>query len=233
MSRFKRFTFRGKRYVEHKVADETFRFYPNRMALLEQARDLSQPVAQAISILFADETKDNDSAVKRHHEGEFYMEDITTTAISTEMATYRQSQRDQAITTIMGSLADARSVILLGKLFMDSLRDEFPYKKERSAREVEEFLYGEEPGEDDEEGEGYEGLDMPVLIQLFSGWMRANSKVFGDLGEKMVGLIRGRLEQQLQTDSNSETKIPTSGSSSKNPTSPPSATDLEPSSSTS
>jgi len=230
MSRFKRFTFRGKRYIEGEVAGETFRFYPNRMALLEQARDLSQPIAQAISILFADETKDNDSAVKRHHEGEFYMEDITTTAISTEMATYRQKQRSEAITTIMGSLADARSVILLGKLFMDSLREEFPYKKERSAREVEEFLYGEEPSEDGEEGESaYEGLDMPVLIQLFSGWMRANSKVFGDLGEKVVGLIKGRLEQ-LQPDSNSEMTIPTSGSSFKNPTSPQLVTDSEPTS---
>lgn len=230
-SRFARFTFRGKRHVEHTVGGEKFRFYPNRMALLEEARDLSAPIAKSISVLFADESKDTKSAVKRHQEGEgkdgFFMEDITTEAITTEMAAHRQSERDKAIETIMESL-DARSVILLGKLFMDSLRDEFTYKKQRSAQEVEEFLYGEE--EEAEDGEAaYTGLDMPILIQLFSGWMKANAKVFGELGEKLTGLVRGRLEQ-LQGDSNLETTIPVSGSSSKTPTSPQLVTDSEPTS---
>lgn len=232
-SKFARFTFRGKRHIEHKVGGEEFRFYPNRMALLEEARDLSAPIAKSISVLFVDETKDTKSAVKRHQEGEgkegFFMEDITTEAISTEMAAHRQAERDKAIETILESL-DARSVILLGKLFMDSLRDEFPYRKQRSACDVEAFLYGEEAeeGEDGEEP-AYTGLDMPVLIQLFSGWMKANAKVFGELGEKVAGLVRGRLEQ-LQGDSSLETTIPASGSSSKTLTSPRLVTDSEPTS---
>jgi len=221
MSKFKRFTFRGKRYIEHDVAGNTLHFYPNRMALLEEARDLSAPVAKAVSVLFADESKDNSSAVKRHHEGEFYMEDITTDAITVEMAEHRQSERDKAIDQILSSLADARSLILLGRLFMDSLREEFEYKRNRPAQEVEEFLYGEE-------GEEWNGLDAPDLIQLFSGWMKANSKVFGDVGEKMVGLVRERMGQ-LQ-NSNSETTEPTSGASSKIPMSPQLATDSEPTS---
>jgi len=227
MSKFARFTFRGKRYVEHDVGGESFRFYPNRMALLEEARDLSAPIAKSISILFADETKDTKSNVKRHQEGEFFMEDITTEAISTGMAQHRQGERDKAIETILASL-DARSIILVGKLFMDSLRDEFPYKRQRSAREVEEFLYGVECVES-EEDEEYTGLDMPMLIQLFSGWMKANAKVFGELGEKLTGLVRGRLDQ-LQGDSNSETTTPVSGSSSKTPTSPQLVTGSEPTS---
>lgn len=218
-----KFTFRDKRYIEHDVAGTLFRFYPNRMALLTEARDLSAPVAKAVSILFADESKDNDSAVKRHHEGEFYMEDITTTAISQEMAQYRQTQRDGAIEQIMGTLADARSLILLGRLFMDSLRDDFDYKRDRPAQDVEEFLYGHE-GNDEE----YQGLDMPVLIELFAGWMKANAKVFGQAGEKMVGLVRGRLEQ-LQTESRSETTDSTSGKDSKTPSSSPLEPDSTPS----
>lgn len=226
MSWKKRFTFRDKRYIEHEVGGESFRFYPNRMALLTEARDLSTPVAKAISVLFADESKDNDSAVKRHHEGEFFMEDITTTAISKDMAQYRQAERDKAIEEIMGSLADARSLVLLGRLFMDSLRDEFDYKRDRSAKDVEEFLYGHE-GSDEE----YQGLDLPVLVEMFGGWMKANAKVFGQAGEKMVGLVKGRLEQ-LQTESDSETTDSTNGNDSKTPSSPPLEQDSELSTST-
>lgn len=220
MSDYKRFTFRDKRGTEHEVGGRKFTFYPNRMALLTEARDLSTPVAQAVSVLFADESKDNTSNVKRHHEGDFFMEDIATTAISTEMAKYRQAERNAAIETIMGTLADARSIVLLGKLFMDSLRDEFPYKRDRGAKEVEEWLYGEEAGGEDEENDDlYTGLDLPMLVEMFGGWMKANAKVFGTAGEKMVGLVKSRLEQV--NESALETTDPTSGNDSKIPSSPP------------
>ena len=226
----KRFTFRDKRSIEHEVSGEKFRFYPNRMALLTEARDLAEPVAKAISVLFADESRDSGSGVKRHREGEgdssFYMEDIQTEPITKEMAEYRQGERDRAIESIFGTLADARSRLLLGKLFMDSLRDEFPYREDRSTADVEEFLYGSE-SEDDE----YDGLDMPVLIELFRGWMKANAQTFGDVGEKLVGLVRSKMER-LQTESDSEETDPTNGSSSKNPSSQPSDTDSQPSTST-
>lgn len=222
-----RFTFRDKRYVEQEVAGTTFRFYPNRMALLTEVRDLSAPVAKAISVLFADESRDSGTAVKRHREGEFYMEDITTNPISTDMASYRQKERDRAIEQILGTLADKRSMNLLGRLFMDSLRDEFEYKTNRSTAEVEEFLYGHEGADSD-----YQGLDMPVLIAMFQGWMKANAKVFGEAGEKMVGLVRKRLED-LRVASGSEATAtetdPTSGSSSRTPSLQPSGTDSQPS----
>lgn len=218
MSWKSRFTFRTKHYIEHDVCGTTMRFYPNRMALLSEVRDLSAPVAKAISVLFADESRDSGTAVKRHREGEFYMEDITTEPISEEMATYRQNERERAIETIFNTLADKRSVIVLGRLLMDSLRDEFPYKSDRDALEVEEFLYGEE-GSDSE----YRGIDMPTLVALFGGWLKANQKVFGDTGERMVGVVRRRLED-LQPGSDSKTPeletTPTNGESSSKPSSP-------------
>lgn len=216
MSWKQRFTFRDKRYTEQEVGGTVFRFYPNRMALLTEARDLSAPVAKAISVLFADESRDNASAVKRHREGEFYMEDIHTEALSEDMAKYRQGERDRAIESIMTTLADKRSLILLGRLFMDSLRDEFPYKADRSVQEVEEFLYGHEGDDSD-----YQGLDAPMLVEMFRGWLAGNAKVFGDVGEKMVGLVQRRMEA-LQGDSplTEETQPdPTNGDSSKTPSS--------------
>jgi hypothetical protein len=221
MSRFKKFTFRDKRSVKHMVNGQEFRFYPNRVGLLTEARDLAEPVAQAVNTLFADQTKDTASNVKRQHEGDFFMEDIETKGISIEMAKHRQTERSKAISTILGTLADARSLILLGKLFMDSLRDEFEYKRERSAQEVEEFLYGD--------GEEYEGLDAPVLVEMFQGWMKANATTFGDTGESLVGLVKAKIEG-LVADSapSSEMPDPTSGAPSKTPSSPQSASDSTP-----
>lgn len=217
MSRFKKFTFRDKRSIKHQVNGQEFRFYPNRVGLLTEARDLAEPVAQAINTLFADQTRDTSSNVKRQHEGDFFMEDIETKGISIDMAKHRQAERAKAISTILGTLADARSLILLGKLFMDSLRDEFEYKRERSAQEVEEFLYGEE-------GTEYEGLDAPVLVEMFQGWMKANATTFGETGESLVGLVRAKIEGLVAaSEQASETPDPTSGVPSKTPSSPQSA----------
>jgi hypothetical protein len=213
MSWRKRFTFRDKRSIKHTVNGQEFRFYPNRMGLLTEARDLSGPIAKAINTLFADQSRDAGSNVKRQHDGDFFMEDITTQSIDIEMAKHRLRERNEAIETILGTLADSRSMILLGRLFMDSLRDEFEYVRDRPAREVGAFLYGDEDGEES----SYEGLDMPQLVELFRGWMKANATVFGEAGESLVGLVKAKIEGLA--DSNSEKTDPTSGEPSKTPTS--------------
>jgi hypothetical protein len=228
MSWRKRFTFRDKRSIKHDVSGQEFRFYPNRMALLTEARDLSGPIAKAINTLFADQSRDNGSAVKRQYEGDFSLEDIKTEPLSIEMAQHRMAERNGAIETILNTLADERSIVLLGRLFMDSLRDDFPYTKDRHAREVEEFLFGEEG--QDEEGNEYHGLDMPALVELFKGWMKANASVFGASGESMVGLVKKKLEALQISEDNSETTDPTNGEPSKTPTLPQSDTDSEPTS---
>jgi len=223
MSWQKRFTFRDKRSIKHTVNGQEFRFYPNRMALLTEARDLSEPIAKAINALFADQSRDSGSNVKRTHEGEFFMEDITTEPLDIGMAKHRVEERAQAISTIMGTLADARALMLLGKLFMDSLRDDFPYAKERDPREVDEFLYGS-----DDEGSDYTGLDAPVLVEMLQGWMKANATTFGDSGESLVGLVRTKIEG-IVSEQASGMADPTSGQPSKTPSSPQSDTDSEPS----
>ncbi len=223
MSWKKRFTFRDKRGTECKVGGKDFIFYPNRLALLTEARDLSGPIAKAINTLFADESRDAGSSVKRTHEGEFFMEDIKTDPLSLDMAKHRVDQRSEAIETIMGTLADKKALNLLGRLFMDSLRDEFPYKLDRSYADVEYFLYGDPDDTEDD----YNGLDMPTLVEMFQGWMKGNAKVFGAAGEKMVGMVREKVEG-LRKSSELETTNPTNGEPSKIPTSQQSEQDSEP-----
>jgi hypothetical protein len=225
MSWQKRFTFRDKRSIKHQVNGQEFRFFPNRMALLTQARDLAEPIAKAVNTLFVDQSRDSGSNVKRTYEGDFSIEDITTKALDIEMAKHRVAERESAIQTIMGTLADRRALMLLGMLFMDSLREDFPYAKDRHPSDVEEFLYGSEGGQ-------YEGLDAPVLMELFQGWMKANVSTFGESGESLVGLVKTKIEG-IVSEQNSETTDPTNGEPSKTPSSPQLVTDSPQSTSTS
>jgi len=226
MSWQKRFTFRDKRSIKHQVNGQEFRFYPNRMALLTEARDLAEPIAKAVNILFADHSRDTSSKVRRQHEGDYFLEDVETQGLDIEMAKHRIAERDGAIQTIMGTLADPRALMLLGKLFMDSLRDDFPYAKDRDPRDVDAFLYGD----DDDESE-YQGLDAPVLVELFQGWMKANATTFGASGESLVGLVKTKIEG-IVSEQASEMTDPTSGKPSSSPSSPQLVSDSQESTST-
>lgn len=231
-------TFRGKRHVEHEVGGQELNFYPNKMALLEQARDLSGPVAKAINTLMTDTSRDSKSMVKRlsgtdpdgaidADEPEILeMQEITTDAISTQMAEFRLNQRNEAIETLLTTIADQRNRILLGAMFMDSLRDLFPYHQNRPTSEIEEFLYGD--------GEEYEGLDIPQLCDMLVGWMKANSKTFGSMGEKVVEFMQKRMGDLAPSEDRSEEGDvkTTSGETSKTPTLLQSDGDSEPTSST-
>jgi hypothetical protein len=212
-----RMTFRGKRHVEHEVEGQTFNFYPNRIALLQEAAELSQPVADAIMTLM-NGPKDSDSGSKfvRQQDGDFVREDTEASAPTIEVLEYRRKERSDAIKQVFDALGDPRSRLLLGKLLMDSLREEFKFSNERSTSEIEEFMYGD--------GEEYAGLDTPVLFSFLTGWMKANARVFGKSGESLVGLVKKKLDN-LQVESLLEEEptgtAPTNGSSSKTPSSQP------------
>ena len=95
----RRFTFRHSAGVVQAIEGQDFTFYPNRMALLEHARELAQPVAQAITILFADDSRDSTSSHKKQNgesDGEMFgHEETVTEAVTIEMAKYRQAERDR------------------------------------------------------------------------------------------------------------------------------------------
>lgn len=212
-----RMTFRGKRHVEHEVEGQTFNFYPNRIALLQEAAELSQPVAEALmTLMHGPKESDNGSKFTRQNDGDFSREDTEVEPPSVELLEYRRKERADALSAIFGALGDKRSRLMLGKLLMDSLRDEFKFDQERSTGEVEEFLYGD--------GDQYEGIDTPTLMAFLSGWMKANARVFGKSGESLVGLVRKKLDNlqdvSLSEEGPTET-VPTSGSDSRTPSSQP------------
>jgi hypothetical protein len=137
---------------------------------------------------------------------------ITVEAVTPQIADHRRKERDQAIDELLDGLTNERNKLLFGALLMDSMRDDFPYKKSRPPAEIEEFLFGD--------GQSYDGLDAPMLVEMVLGWLKANAKVFGKAGEKVAGLVKGKLGALDRSNSEAMTST-VDGSSSKMPSSPP------------
>lgn len=208
-------TFQERRAVTHTIDGMgELRFYPNRISQLQQLKGVSETVMKCMGTLFSDNRGDADAVTETGtDETGFQIQKTRVSAVSTEVLEYRAKQQRVAIEELF-SLLDRRNMMLLGEMLMDSLRDEFTYARQRAPQDVEEFLFGagEEAGE--------AAMDLPLFVGLMQGWIKANSKVFGDMGEKLVGLVKGRIQvvSGLEGD-------PTSGPSSKTASSQPSPTD--------
>jgi hypothetical protein len=214
-----RFTFRERHFVDHDVAGTKLRFFPNRVGLLHELAEVSKPVASAMAALFADRSADVGSTEKVMTQGDTIIRECSVQGASPEILKMRSQEREKAVNSLVDALSDPRNRLLVGRLLMDSLRDEFPYSADRPPAEVEEFLYGDRAS--------YEGLDLPILSDLIGGWIKANARVFGKAGESVAALARERLGGAAASPSRpeaspSESQSPSDGSPSRTPSSPPS-----------
>ena len=194
------------------------RFFPNRIAQLQQLRAMSASATDALAVLFTDQRGDADAITETSSEGSkeegFTQQKTTVSAVGTDVMEFRAKEQSRAIEQLF-DLLDRRNLMLLGEMFMDSLREEFLYAKQRSPQEVEEFLFGS-TGEEDH-GEG--AMDITLFAGLIQGWMKANAKVFGAVGEKLVGLVKDRF-QNVSLLEQEGAESPTSGDSSSPASSP-------------
>jgi hypothetical protein len=211
-----RLTFRERHFVEHDVCGTRLRFYPNRIGLLHELAEVSKPVAAALAALFADKSGDATSTDKTMVQGDTTVRECSLQGVAPEVIRLRADERERAVAALLSAVSDARNRLLLGRLLMDSLRDEFPYAVDRPPAEVEEFLYG---------SADFPGLDVPAVASMVGGWIKANAQVFGDAGKQVAALVESRLGGLVPprpNDSPSESPSPSDGSSSKTPSSQPS-----------
>jgi hypothetical protein len=215
------FTYKSKRYVEQPVGDDenVVRFYPNQLGILEQLAELSDPITEAINKLMGAEGRNYQTETKSYVEGDMQVEETVIGSTDRESMRARVEERGEGIKSLVAALGNGRNLRLFGLAWMDSMKEEFGRKRGGHSPEmVEEFLFGD--------GEDYEGLEVPQMIQIMSGWLRANAKVFGDLGERLVGFVKAQMEQRLRDESTSdEGAETTNGEGSKIPSSQPSDSD--------
>jgi len=205
-------TYRSRDSVEHEVNGVKIRFYPNRMRLLPELTELSVPVAKALAELLDPSRSDAAMTEKTMTQGDTIIRESTVAAAAPDAVAARAASRDAAIEALLGALGDARNRLRMGRLLMDSLADLFPYHADRPPAEVEEFLYG---------GAGAEGLDLPLLSELVTGWIMANAKQFSRVGE-LLPVRLGGAAAGSPVPSPSTAPAQSSGSDSRTPSSPPS-----------
>jgi hypothetical protein len=178
MSKFSRF-FVSSKPVEQDVCGTPLNFYPNRIISLSSVDALSADVLKAIQVLF-DRHDGRASIVKRVEDAEgFSSEEIISAAQEPAVIKARDERNAQALETLVQAVCSRKSQVALGTLLMDSLRDEFPYKRQRPVADIEAWLYGDEGGE-------HQGLEVPQLVDMLKGWLRANAQQFGDMGKRMA-----------------------------------------------
>ena len=220
----KTFTYRGKRYVTQEFGEgeemREVRFYPNQLGILEDLASLSEPITTAINKIMGAEGRNYTTETKSSSEGDYSVEETVIGATDPDALRARVQEREEGINGLVKALGNQRNLRLMGKAWMDSMKEEFGrVRGGHSPEQVEEFLFGD--------GDGYEGLEVPDMVQIMSGWLRANSKVFGQMGERLVGYVKAQVESRLQSQSTSEEDEtnPTSGDDSKTQSSQPSDTD--------
>lgn len=203
----KTFTFQDSSFVEEQVHGKPIRFYPTRGAYTNELTKISRPMVIALTTLFVENGREESATTETMEDAEgTKIQKITVSAVTPELAAQKSKERREALEDLFGALEESNNRLLLGRLLMDSMRDEFPYQKTRTPKDVLEFLDGD--------GQGYEGIDVPTLALLIGGFIKANAKSFGGVGEQLVGAVKTKLSVLRET-SPSETPgtAPTSGGS--------------------
>lgn len=192
-------------FVEHEVSGRKLRFYPVTLRCAFQLRALAGPLASALTTLFEGR---NDSGSKHMEYGqpsedntmrEFGKETVIN-AVSLDVIKFRSSARQQAVQTLVNTLTEQSSQRVLGRLVMDSMRDEFPKGSTFKDSDVDEFT---------------ENLDVPVFAQMLVGVGKANAGVLGPLAPKVSKRLKSRLDEALsetpdppETDNNDNNDNP-------------------------
>jgi len=165
-----------KKYVEKKIGDAQWRFYPTRVSRLFQLRETIKAVTEACSVLFSKNTDDYGQTVEKVSSEQGVIERQSTEATTVELAKLRAAQKRAAMAEAVEALLGDQTKLQLGKLLADSLRDEF--SSDVKDTEIIEFL---------------DSLDLAQLVEMLMGFAEANAKVFGPVGEKVRAALQTKL----------------------------------------
>lgn len=191
-------SFLTPKYTEVEINGENVNFYPVSISVAFQIKEAIKPIARALGNLMADSSSDRGYTSSRNAEG---FEQTVVDPMSVELARFRNEKREQAILDIVDSITERKSRTALGRLIMNSMRDEFPNQKLEQA-DVDNFL---------------DAVDTDTMVQLVKGVLKANARVFGPFGEKIAEMfkIMNNGLRESETTENQENKMTESSLSEK------------------
>jgi len=157
--------FRPK-FIEREINGTKLKFYAVRVPMVAELLALSGPLAGAITSLFQSDRSYRSSKSKENRlvdpstGANQTVTEISSDALSLDAIKYQESQRREAMETIVGVLSGKDSNNLLARFVCDSMRDEFP--QGAVIQDVLEF---------------WNALDIDYAMLLIAGALEANAAV--------------------------------------------------------
>lgn len=178
-------------FVEHEVNGNSCHFYPVSVKTLYTVKQLGKPIAKALTILFASKGNDTNTVQREfsNTEGSAGGKEVAIEAISVELAKHRTAEQVEAVEYLVDAFTDQANAQVIGRLIMDSMRDEFP--RDFNNDDVCEFM-------DDPD------LDAATLGQLLIGVSKANARIFGPFGEKALAKVNLAFHERINAEAKDE-----------------------------
>ena len=180
-----------KKSTPRTIDDVEFQFYPVRVALVVtgQMREMLEPVSDAIQVLLHPRSLDQEVLEEQTPDGSIAR---CRKPVLPEVARMRSESKSKAISAALAKLFSDDTRYMVGRLIMDSLRDDCPASP--SDQDVRSFVDAPE-------------MDVARFGEFVRGFLAANAAIFGDLGN----VIRERMEAVMTKMMQPE--VPESGDS--------------------
>lgn len=186
---FERTSLFAPTYIEHKVGEETLRFYPLSVNMLWKMQSAVEPIAQALRLLSAGKN-DCEQTIDQGVDEETGERRVVTHigAVKPEIAAMRETRMDDQIKKAMDTFFSNEMRAFVGELITDSLRDDFTRAEARNSGTTTLMMEGsdEQPG-----------LDLTTLAGMIMGIVKSNQGVFGPFAQKIKDAVSARVGTAL------------------------------------
>jgi len=181
--------------IEHEVNEELLKFYPVSLGVIFQLKEVLKPLAFGLASIFTDKGSDRGYTSTSDKDG---FEQTIVNPIGVDLARLRAEEKQKAILDFLEAFSDIKSRNAMGRLVMDSLREEFGRRLEH--KDVTDFI---------------ESVDADSLVQLLTGVVRANKGVFGPFGD-MIGKMFSKNIERMKNQTEMEMEMETETAEKKN-----------------
>lgn len=186
MSWKEKWTFIKPKGIPCKIDEDTLLFYPVSISCMFTLKEIASPIARAFASLFQSEENDvgaTDETVSTNNQTDFINRKIVE-PVSMELARFRLDQKQRAIQDAIETLFSPINSLIVARIIMDSLRDDFDRDKteEQKTAEARDLL---------------DTIDGAMFQQLLTGLYQGNKKVFGPLAS-MVAQSKNLLKARMR-----------------------------------
>lgn len=177
-----------KKKTPRTINGAEFNFYPVRVAriITGDLKEIISPISEAIQVLLRPRNQDEEVLEEVSPDGTIAR---CRKPVSAELAKYLSDKKAATMSAAMTQIFSDKTRYSLGRLLMDSLRDDCP--KDPSEQEVKDFV-------------DHENMDALAFMEFVKGFMEANTSIFGDLGNLLQERIKTTMAKMSQAETDQD-----------------------------